>query len=68
MKGKIGCAFYVFIIALNLTLGAWSLIQILSWFGKSIPLLYNVIIGLFTGEFSIPIAIVGKILKACGVF
>jgi hypothetical protein len=28
----------------------------------------NVVIGLFVGEFSIPVAIVGHILKVCGVF
>lgn len=60
---------YVAIIMLiNLTLGAWSIIEILSWFGKSIPLLINMIIGLFVGEVSIPIAIVGYLLKLFEVF
>ena len=60
---------YVAIIRLiNLTLGAWSIIEILSWFGKSIPLLINMIIGLFVGEVSIPIAIVGYLLKLFEVF
>lgn len=68
MKAKTGCGIYLFILALNLTVGAWSVIEILSWFGKSIPLIANVIIGLFVGEFSIPVAIIGYILKVCGVF
>lgn len=51
-----------------ITLGTWSSIQILSWFGKSIPLLGNLIIGFFTGTITIPIAIVGMILRMFGVF
>lgn len=66
MKTTLGV--YVFILLLNITVGAWSVIEILSWFGKSIPLLANVVIGLFVGEFSIPVAIIGYILKVCGVF
>lgn len=58
----------LFIIILNITVGAWSVIEILSWFGKSIPLWVNALIGLFVGEFSIPVAIIGWILKICGVF
>lgn len=60
---------YIAIVMLiNLTLGAWSIIEILSWFGKSIPLLANIIIGLFAGEISIPIAIAGCLLKLFEVF
>ena len=66
---KVIMVIYVAIIMLiNLTLGAWSIIEILSWFGKSIPLLINMIIGLFVGEVSIPIAIVGYLLKLFEVF
>lgn len=68
MKNKIGCLGIIALIAMNVTLGTWSVIEILSWFGKSIPLLGNVVIGLFTGQFAVPIAIVGKILKMCGIF
>lgn len=66
MKNKIG--FYIAAIVLNISIGTWSVIEILSWFNKSIPLLGCSVIGLFAGEISIPIAIIGKILKACGVF
>jgi len=65
---KIGFISLIMIMLINLTIGAWSVIEILSWFGKSIPMVANVVIGLFLGEFSIPLAIVGKILKVCGVF
>jgi hypothetical protein len=40
----------------------------LSWFGKDIPIIADIIIGLFVGEVSIPVAIIGWILKICGVF
>ena len=55
------------IILVNATLGAWSIIEILSWFGKTIPLVASIIIGLIAGEISIPIAIIGWILRICGV-
>lgn len=68
MKGTSRCLAYIIIFAINITIGAWSIIQILSWFGKTIPLLGSIIIDLFAGEVSIPIAIVGCILKAFKVF
>ena len=55
------------IILVNATLGAWSIIEILSWFGKTIPLVASIVIGLIAGEISIPIAIIGWILRICGV-
>jgi len=58
----------IFILLLNITLGTWATNEILSWFGKSIPLWADALIGLFTGEFSIPVAIVGWILKFFGIF
>lgn len=68
MKIKIGCSTFIILLIINITIGAWSIIEILSWFGKSIPLWENILLGLFAGEFSIPIAIIGKMLKVCGVF
>lgn len=53
---------------INISIGAWSISEILSWFGKSIPLIGSAIIGLFAGEISIPVAIIGWILKICGIF
>lgn len=55
------------ITLVNATLGAWSIIEILSWFGKTIPLVASVVIGLIAGKISIPIAIIGWILRICGV-
>lgn len=68
MKTKIGCLIFMIVLIINITIGAWSIMEILSWFGKSIPLWGSILLGLFTGEFSIPIAIIGKILRVCGVF
>lgn len=63
-----GCFTVIVILLINLSIGAWSVSEILSWFGKSIPLIASAIIGLFAGEISIPIAIIGWILKICGIF
>lgn len=68
MKNKIGCLIILLAIIINMTIGAWSVSQILSWFGKSIPMIGNALIGLFVGEISIPIAIIGCILKLFGIF
>lgn len=66
--GKVGCFLIGLVLAINVTVGAWSVIQILSWFGKSIPIWGAVLSGLFIGEFSIPVAVVGWVLRVCGVF
>lgn len=65
---SIGCLPFIILIILNITIGAWSVAEILSWFGKTIPFIGNALIGLFVGEISIPVAIVGWILKLFGVF
>ena len=65
---KVGCLIPIILVITNLTLGGWSVNMILSWFGKDIPFIADSVIGLFVGEFSFPIAIVGSILKAFGVF
>lgn len=65
---KTGCSIVIVIILMNLAIGGWSVVEILSWFGKSIPTLANVTIGLFVGQFSIPVAIVGYLLRLFGVF
>jgi hypothetical protein len=56
------------ILVINFIIGGMSVDYILSWFGKNIPFLGDMTIGLFVGEFSIPIAFVGWILKSFGVF
>lgn len=64
----LGVVALIAIIILNLAVGGWSVDVILSWFGKDIPFLADSLIGLFTAEFSVPIAIVGKILLMFGIF
>jgi len=68
MKNSAGCLTVIIVLVINLTIGAWSVIEILSWFGKSIPLLGSIVIGLFAAEVSIPVAIIGWILRICGIF
>lgn len=58
----------IILLGINLVVGTWSIIEILSWFGKSIPLLGSVVLGLFAAEVSIPIAFVGYILRIFGIF
>lgn len=67
-KNQVGCGTIIFIVLLNLSIGTWSVIEILSWFGKSIPVIASMVIGLFSGQISIPIAIVGYILRLFGIF
>ena len=66
MKKQSAIIYGVFIC--NICIGGWSINQILSWLGKNIPWYFDCLIGLFTGQFSIPVAIIGKILKCCGIF
>jgi len=56
------------VLAFNIIVGTWSVVEILSWFGKSIPLWADVLTGLFVAEFSVPVAIGGYLLKLFGVF
>lgn len=65
---KVGCGLVSSIVLLNLIAGGMSVAYILAWFGKDIPMIMDVIIGLIFGEISIPIALVGYILKLFGVF
>lgn len=61
-----GCMFLI--VVFNLLLGAWSINYLLMFFlAKTIPLIAAIIIGLFAGEFTIPLAIVVWILHACGI-
>lgn len=64
----IGCIVVIFILFFNVFVGAWSVDRILLWLDKDIPFIADAVIGLFAAELSVPIAIVGEILRACGVF
>lgn len=63
-----GCLSIILIVLFNVLAGAWSVNEILSWFGRSVPFIADMLIGLFVAEFSVPVAIVGYILKTFGVF
>lgn len=49
-------------------LGGMSLEYILSWFGKTAPTLLDFVLGVFGYELTIPVALMGWILKCFGVF
>ncbi|AAK79152.1 hypothetical protein BJV85_002817 [Clostridium acetobutylicum] len=65
-SGCLGCFVPIFLVILNISIGAWSVQEILSWFHIAIPTIGNLIIGLFTGEITIPIAVCGWVLKFFG--
>lgn len=60
---NMGCLMAIGLLLLQVTVGTWSVIEILSWFGKSIPTLANVVIGFFLGELTIPIALIGWLVQ-----
>lgn len=62
MKRKVYLSILLLIIV-NMTIGVWSVIEILSWFGISIPLITGIIAGAIVGELSIPIAIIGLFIR-----
>jgi hypothetical protein len=64
--GMCGC--YLLIFIFNLILGGWSVNYLLLWLAeKTIPFFWATVIGLFVGEFSIPVAVVVAILRWFGV-
>jgi len=57
-----GCFFLILLI--NMVLGIWSVnYLLLTFLGKTIPLFWAFVIGIFSGELTIPVAIVVLILK-----
>lgn len=64
----LGCGCWIVILILNLVLGGWSVnYLLLAFLEKSLPFFWATVIGLFVGEFSIPVAVVVKILQAFGI-
>lgn len=62
------CGCYLFILVANLLFGGASVNYLLSEFvGKTIPLFWAVVVGIFVGQFSIPVAVVVWILKLTGI-
>lgn len=69
MKGFcVGCLIQIAFIVLYIWLGAISVEYILSWVNKDIPMFGDIIVGLIGGSVTIPVAIIGWILKLFGVF
>jgi len=62
-----GCFTMIMFALFNVALGGVSVDYILSWFGKDIPFLADSLIGLFAGEISIPVAVIGWVLNSFGV-
>lgn len=58
----------IIVLVFNIAIGGWSVNAILSWFGKDILFAADILIGLFIAEFSVPVAVVGEILRYFGVF
>lgn len=67
-KSGCGCTSMLVVFIFNIIVGGVSVDYILSWFSKDIPTIADIVIGLFVAEISVPVAIVGWILKLCGVF
>jgi len=67
-SGGFSCLLMIIILIINLTVGAWSVGEILSWANKDIPTVWDVTLGAVIGEISIPVAIVGYILKETEIY
>lgn len=64
---NLGC--FTLLILFNLGIGGWSANYLLAVFmDKTIPFLGAALIGLFVGEFSVPVAVVVALLRRFGVF
>ena len=63
-----GCACSLVLLALNITLGTVSTNYLLMFFlGKTVPVLWAVVIGVIGGEVIIPVAAVVWILRFVGI-
>ena len=63
-SGTVSCGCVIAIFVMNLLAGWWSVNYLLQFFlGKTLPFLGAAVIGLFTGELTIPVAVVIAILK-----
>ena len=49
-NSKIGCFGYILVALFNIIIGGLSVNYILSWFGKDIPFIADMAIGLFVAE------------------
>lgn len=65
---KIGCLGWLMYVVGSGVISGLSVDYILSWFSKDIPFITDMIIGIFVSAISMPVAIVGWILRLFGVF
>lgn len=63
MVNKLGGRIILATLLFNGIAGGLSVDYITSWFSKNIPMLYDVLIGLIFAEFTIPLAILGWLIK-----
>lgn len=62
------CGCIILVLLFNLAIGGWSVNYLLDFFlDKDIPIIGDVLIGLFVAEFSVPVAIVIAMLQFVGV-
>jgi hypothetical protein len=63
-----GCFVWIAVLVFNVLVGGWSVAYLLEFFlGKTIPFIGAMLIGLFTAELSVPVAIVVALLRYFGV-
>ena len=68
-KDIAGCGCAALVLICNFFIGGWSVGYLLSAFlSKTIPFWGSCLIGLFTAEFSVPVACVVWLLRAFHVF
>jgi hypothetical protein len=68
IKGPIaGLGCILAIIAINVTIGTWSVIYLLDALGKHIGIGWAMLVALFVSEITVPVAIVVWLLKLAGV-
>ncbi len=67
-ESKFKCGCYLLVVVLNFLIGGWSVNYLLLVFlEKMIPFWGAGLIGLFSGEITIPVAVVVWLLKYFGV-
>ena len=67
-KSVANCGCLIAVLVINLLVGGWSVNLLLDVFlQKTLPIFWAEVIGLFVGEFSIPVAVVVAILRHFGI-
>ena len=62
--GGIQCGCMLAVVALNAVVGTWSVNFLLGTFlQKTLPTFWAFIVGMFVGEFTIPVAVIVKIVS-----